>query len=397
MDQFRQAVASSRELPEPAPEAWAHSVALATLIAAHIEAEGGVIDFARFMQQALYAPGMGYYAAGARKFGEGGDFVTAPEISSLFSRCLARQCRQVLAHLGGGDILEFGAGSGVMAADILLELERLERLPESYLIMEVSADLRARQRDTLSEKAPHLLARVQWLDVLPRTPLHGVVLANEVLDAMPVHRFRIEEGGLREAYVAHDNGRFLWRHAAPGPVLAHSPVAQWCAGLAPGYESEYNAMLGPWLASLDEALSRGVVILVDYGFPRHEFYHPQRNGGTLMCHYRHRSHPDPLILVGLQDITAHVDFTAVAEAAQQAGFAVAGFTNQAYFLLALGLTGMLAEVNPVDVRRQLQLAQEIKKLTLPNEMGELFKAMALTKGVDIGLEGFALNDQRARL
>ncbi len=385
------------DLPAPAPEAQAHSAQLASLIADEIARQGGRISFARFMELALYAPGLGYYAAGARKFGAGGDFVTAPEISPLFSRCLARQCREVLAELGGGDILEFGAGSGVMAADLLRELEQQEQLPRHYFILEVSAELRTRQRETLAAKAAHLLARVVWLDAWPQAPLRGVVLANEVLDAMPVHRFRVEAQGLSEAYVGMRDGRFIEQFAAPGPELGRRELAQALAGLPPGYVSEYNAAAAPWLQGIAQALDQGVVLLIDYGFPRHEFYHPQRTGGTLMCHYRHRAHPDPLVFIGLQDITAHVDFTLIAEAALAAGFAVRGFTSQAYFLLALGLTEMLAELNPVDIRAQLEYAQQIKKLTLPNEMGELFKVMALAKGMDRPLQGFALNDQRQRL
>ncbi|MEW5757625.1 MAG: SAM-dependent methyltransferase [Pseudomonadota bacterium] len=388
---------AAEDLPAPAPEAQAHSERLRALIIDEIGRCGGRISFARFMELALYAPGLGYYAAGARKFGAGGDFVTAPEISPLFSRCLARQCREVLAGLGGGDILEFGAGSGVMAADILLELERLGQLPCRYFILELSAELRARQRETLTTKTAHLLERVVWLETWPQQPLRGVVLANEVLDAMPVHRFRVEEHGLSQAYVVLSDGRFTEQFAEPGPELSQRDLVQVVAELPPGYVSEYNAAAAPWLQGIASALEQGVVLLIDYGFPRREFYHPQRASGTLMCHYRHRAHSDPFVFVGLQDITAHVDFTLIAEAALAAGFEVRGFTSQAYFLLALGLTELLAEVNPVDVRAQLEYAQQIKKLTLPNEMGELFKVMALAKGMDLPLQGFALNDQRQRL
>ncbi|OGT18830.1 MAG: hypothetical protein A2V90_01810 [Gammaproteobacteria bacterium RBG_16_57_12] len=385
------------DLPLPTPEAQRHSEQLIAQIRAEMEAHGGRLDFARYMALALYSPGLGYYAAGARKFGAAGDFVTAPEISPQFSRCLARQCQQVLAQLPGGAILEFGAGTGAMAGDILLELERCHALPSHYFILDVSAELRQRQQQTLLQRVPRLLDRVQWLDRLPIGGFRGVVLANEVLDAMPVHRFQITAEGYNEIYVAWQGERFAWSHERPGAALEAWYRAATPAGLAPGYESEVNLAIAPWLAGLVDSLAAGAVLLIDYGFPRHEYYHPQRSGGTLMCHYRHRAHPDPLILPGLQDITAHVDFTAVAEAALDAGFEVLGFTNQAYFLLALGLAESVAEVNPLDTRAQLELAQQIKKLTLPSEMGELFKVMALGKGLDMTLRGFTLNDQRGRL
>lgn len=382
------------KLPLPDGDALAHCANVVQALCDDIDAHGGLIDFARFMELTLYAPGLGYYAAGARKFGSAGDFVTAPEISSLFSRCLARQCQQVLSQTGG-DILEFGAGSGAMAADILVELEQLDCLPERYLIMEVSADLRQRQQEILQARVPHLIERTHWLDHLP-PQFTGVVLGNEVLDAMPVQLFRVEQDGVSLAQVGHDTNGFHWAYT-PVTDLTQYGLAEITQELAPGYQSEINCHIGPWLVSLANSLQQGVVILLDYGFPRHEYYHPQRGDGTLMCHYRHHAHGDPLILPGLQDITAHVDFTAVAEAAVAAGLDVSGFTNQAYFLLGLGLTDFLNEINPVDTRRQIELAQQVKKLTLPNEMGELFKVIALTKGCDFALRGFSLNDQRVRL
>lgn len=380
------------ELPLPEGDALAHCTRAVQHICRDIDHHQGSIDFAQFMALALYAPGLGYYAAGTRKFGEDGDFVTAPEISPLFSRCLARQCQQVLAQTGGV-ILEFGAGSGTMAADILSELEQLDSLPSQYLIMEVSADLRQRQRETIEQKIPQLVDRVQWLEQLPEQ-FHGVVVANEVLDAMPVQRFRVEADGISRAMVRHDASGFHWSYQ---PWAVDAQLAEITRTLPTGYESEINTHITPWLATLTERMTQGAVLLIDYGFPRHEFYHPQRDTGTLMCHYRHRAHVDPLILPGLQDITAHVDFTAVAEAAVAAGFDVSGYTNQAYFLLALGLTELVAEINPADTRTQIILAQQIKKLTLPSEMGELFKVIGLTKDCDLPLRGFSFNDQRNRL
>lgn len=382
------------------PAEQVHSERLSALICDEIAANGGQITFARYMGLALYAPGLGYYSAGSHKLGEAGDFVTAPELSPLFSRCVARQCEQVLAHMGGGDILEVGAGSGVMAADVLAELETRDCLPGCYFILEVSADLRQRQQQTVAARVPHLAGRVYWLDALSVAGFQGVVLANELLDAMPVHVFGVAEKASYERYVACGDGRFIW---SDGP-LSDARLAERIVALAdargefaPGYVSEINLAAEDWLRSIAALLTRGMVLLIDYGFPRHEYYHAQRSGGTLMCHYRHRAHPDPLVLPGLQDITAHVDFTALAEVASEAGLTVAGFTTQAYFLLSSGLNEMMAASDPNDVRQHVLLMQQVKKLTLPSEMGELFKVMALTRDVDVPLLGFTFQDQRRRL
>ncbi len=383
------------ELPPPDAAQQAHSEQLQAHIREAIIAEGGHINFAHFMQLALYAPGLGYYSAGSRKFGEGGDFVTAPEVSCLFSRALARQCQEVLARIQG-DILEFGAGRGVMAADILAELQRLDCLPEHYFILEISADLRQRQRETINEKVPELAGRVVWLDALPES-FEGVVLGNEVLDAMPVHRFRIHQGEPREQVVVWDGERFaLDESALDAALYTRLKALQAEFALDEGYESEINLMAEEWVSGLGSWLKRGVALLIDYGFPAAEYYHAQRSGGTLMCHYRHRAHDDALTLIGLQDITAHVDFTAIAEAAVATGLSVRGFANQANFLIGCGLTEILA-AEECDTRHQLSRAAEVKTLTLPAEMGELFKVIALTKGWEGGLRGFALRDERSRL
>jgi SAM-dependent MidA family methyltransferase len=394
---FKGQPVSASELPSPSAEALAHSERLAALIREVMDDSGGRIGFDRFMELALYAPGLGYYSAGSRKFGEAGDFVTAPELSSLFSRCLAAQCAEVLEGLGGGEILEFGAGSGVMAADILAELERLDRLPARYGILELSAELRSRQLATIREGVPHLAERVQWLDSLPEPGFSGVVLANEVLDAMPVHRFHIREGEPLELCVVWNGERFELDEDAPDALLYQRlKVLQRDYALGEGYSSEINLRAEEWVGALGGFLERGVALLIDYGFPRSEFYHPQRSSGTLMCHYRHRAHDDALILPGLQDITAHVDFTAVGEAALAAGLAVRGYTSQANFLIANGLTELLAQ-DGEDLKQQLILAAQVKRLTMPGEMGELFKVMALTRRWDRPLQGFALRDERGRL
>lgn len=344
-------------------------------------AEHGPITFAKFMQLALYAPGLGYYSAGSRKFGKEGDFVTAPEISSLFSVCIAKQCQQVLTYLNQADILELGAGSGVMAADILLELNKQHCLPEHYFILEISADLKERQQVLLKERLPDFFDRIIWLDKLPET-FSGIMLANEVMDAMPVHRFK---GSSQEYYVDSQSERFYWKLAKPSSSELANAIKR--LDLPENYSSEINLQLPAWLQSLSDCLEKGVLLALDYGFPRHEYYHPERSMGTLMCHHRHKTHDNPLILVGLQDITAHVDFSAVVEGAEKAGFALAGYTHQAQFLLNLGLADLAAAAMTDDISR-FEISQQIKLLTLPSEMGELFKAIALSKNVEMDLLGF---------
>jgi SAM-dependent MidA family methyltransferase len=355
------------------------------------------------MEMVLYEPGLGYYRAGSTKLGRAGDFITAPEISTLFGRCIARQIAQVLGALGGGCVLEFGAGSGRLAVDVLNELETHDALPERYFIMEVSGELRARQRSTLERAVPHLAVRVQWLDTLPPQAMIGVMLANEVLDAMPVARVRKRAaGGWCELCVACDQEAFAWQE---GPVISSGPLAlqldaieSQCGGELPaGYTTEINLHLMPWFRTLSDSLERGAVVVIDYGYSRREYYHPERRDGTLLCHYRHRVHDDPFLLVGLQDITASVDFSAAAEAADAAGFEVAGYTTQAQFLLALGLTDVLTSAAEAEPAHWLALAQQAKQLTIPSEMGERFKVLAVTKNFVQPLRGFALANQLQRL
>ncbi|MBI3345199.1 MAG: class I SAM-dependent methyltransferase [Gammaproteobacteria bacterium] len=388
------------ELPVPDEDSLRHSQRLAELIRDGIERQGGRITFARYMELALYAPGLGYYSAGLNKFGAAGDFVTAPEISPLFARCVARQCRQVLQALGGGDILEFGAGSGAMAADLLAELEVLNSLPQQYFILEISAELRERQRATLIQRIPHLSGRVIWLDEFPKQKLRGFVFANEVLDAMPVHRFQLDAEGISELYVACKDDKFAWR-AGPvsDPALAER-IAEICVAspdLKPGYISEINLAAPAWVRTVAAAIESGMLLLIDYGYPRHELYHPERDCGALLCHYRHHAHDDPFLYPGLQDIAAHVDFTALAEAGHEAGLDVAGYTTQANFLIACGLTELASQTHSAEARPRIQLADEIKRLTLPGEMGEVFKVLALTRDFNGPVLGFSLRDFRSRL
>jgi len=405
-------------LPAPDPVAAAHSARLVDLLRATIADAGGAISFARFMDLALYAPGLGYYRAGARKFGSGGDFVTAPELSPLFSRCLARQCQEILAALGGGQILELGAGSGVMAADLLLELRALNALPERYAILELSGELRDRQRQTLARRAPEVLDRVVWLDQPPEPEFRGIVLGNEVLDALPVERFRITAHGPRRLMVRWTEAGLAWAEGDEDPAVtaAIAGIEADLGGRLPeDYRSEYIPHLQDWLRTIAEPLAAGALLFVDYGYPRRAYYHPERTTGTLLCHYRHRAHDDPLILPGLQDITASVDFTAVAQAARAVGLDVAGYTRQNYFLFGCGLMDLLADQippnpplekgggeaggisSPTDTVRYLEQARQVKLLTLPGEMGDRFQAIALTRNLTLPLRGFSFRDERDRL
>ncbi len=387
------------DLPQPASDAIALSETLCALIAREIEAAGGAIPFSRYMELCLYAPGLGYYSAGQRKFGAGGDFVTAPEVSSLFGRCLARCCAEVLQQTGGGDVLEFGAGSGRLAVDLLGELDVLGCLPRQYFILERSADLQQRQQQLLHRELPALSERVVWLDSLPPAGFRGVMLANEVLDAMAVERFHWSGAAAAQSFVAQGAAGFEWRERpveTPALQAAIDSLVKDC-DLPAGYVSEINLSLDPWLRSVAGRLEEGLLLLVDYGYERDEYYHPQRSSGTLMCHYRQRAHDDPFLWPGLQDITAHVDFTAVAEAATAAGLAVSGYTNQAWFLLDCGLESLLADAGPTDTAAYLQLAQQAKTLILPGEMGERFKCIALTRNIEQELPGFRMQDFRHRL
>ena len=356
----------------------------------------GDIPFVDFMQQALYAPKVGYYSAGLQKFGLDGDFITAPELTPLFGQTLANQCQQVLMNLSEPILFEFGAGSGRLCVDLLTALEQLNCLPLAYHILEVSSNLRHRQQELIQREIPHLAERVIWLESWPQKPFRGVILANEVLDAMPVHRFLQTSEGIMEGYVSLDSNHNLIEIFKP---CTNQRLLKEVEAVLPKeqipYYSEINLFIEDWIQQCHAMLIQGAMFLIDYGFPRHEYFHPDRNSGTLMCHYRHHAHTNPLVHLGEQDITAHVDFTQVAEAAHTAGFHVAGYTNQASFLLANGLLSLLEQ--PREARDQLKAQQAVKQLVQPSEMGELFKVIALTKQIDFALNGFQLQDKRASL
>ena len=393
-------------LPSLSPDEERHSRTAAAHIREQIVAAGGWLSFETFMELALYAPGLGYYSAGSVKIGASGDFVTAPEVSDLFSRCVARQCADVLAETGG-EILELGAGTGRMAAIILESLAEIGVLPDRYAILEVSADLADRQRARIQQLPPSLCERVVWLDRLPRTPIRGVILANEVLDALPFQRFVVRGGEVCELGVGINGDSFEWHErssagddaspahrgdAAPSVIalLRDLPFA-----LADGYTSEICPRVAPWIAGVGECLGHGALLLFDYGLPRAHYYHPQRADGTLRCYFKQRAHDDPFINIAVQDITAWVDFTRVAEAALDAQLDVAGFATQAGFLLGTGIEALTAEATGATQRARL--AGEARRLLLPGEMGESFKVMALCRNLQQPLRGFAHQDLRRSL
>ena len=397
-EKLYQSAIDSKDLPVPGKIAQQHSEELIALIKNEINKNEGAISFQRYMELTLYAPGLGYYAAGSAKLGEEGDFVTAPEISPLFSQALANAILPALEK--EQIILEVGAGRGRMAADILVYLKQQNKLPKEYWILELSADLRERQKNTIEETASELIDRVKWLDALP-DQFSGIVLANELLDAMPVQLFQKKENDINDVHVTWKDEKFSFQLNSSFDSRLISRVkdieAELGTELDSGYVSEINFAAEDWLKSIAERLQQGVIVLIDYGFPRHEYYHAQRTQGTLMCHYRHRTHPDAFVYPGLQDITAHVDFTAMADAALETNMKVIGYTNQASFLMGAGLIELAALNDATDVKQQMEIATQIKKLTLPHEMGELFKVIGFSKNCDVVLSAFEFRDLREYL
>jgi len=396
--QLYQSARETKELPVPDEIAQHHSKKLIALIKSEIEQNDGAISFQRYMELALYAPGLGYYAAGSAKLGEEGDFITAPEISPLFSQTLANAILPALEN--DQIILEVGAGRGRMAADILVYLKQKNRLPKQYWILELSADLRERQKQTITEIIPDFVENVKWLEELPNA-FTGVVLANELLDAMPVQLFQKTENDINDVNVIWAGNKFSFQlKSSFDQRLVHrvkNIETKLEKEFDAGYVSEINFAAEDWVKSIAASLQQGIIILIDYGFPRHEYYHEQRAQGTLMCHYRHRTHPDVFVYPGLQDITAHVDFTAMADAALEVDLKVIGYTNQASFLMGAGLLELSAINEEGNVEQQMEMASQVKKLTLPHEMGELFKVIGFSKNCDVSLPAFEFRDMREYL
>ncbi|WP_424682028.1 class I SAM-dependent methyltransferase [Frateuria sp. YIM B11624] len=377
-------------LPDPGPDERAHSDRLLQLLRTQI-ASHGPMPFAQYMERCLYAPGLGYYSAGKTKFGEAGDFVTAPELGGLFAQCVANAVQPVLAMLGAdADFLELGGGSGAFAEAALRAFDAVGTLPRRYLILEPSADLRERQRERLAAALPEALnARVAWLDRPPEAEWRGVLFANEVVDALPTTRFTLRAGEVYEEHVTLDGEGRLMRTDRPADALVAGAVRHLERDLgqpfADGYRSEVLPQLPYWIQAVAGTLTAGVMLFVDYGYVRREYYLPERSDGTLMAHYRHHAHNDPLHWPGLNDLTASVDFTALAEAGNSAGFGVAAYLPQAQFLLASGLQAAFeqAHAQAGDDFARHRLAQEVRRLTMPEQMGERFQAMLFARGLDV--------------
>lgn len=397
---------SVNSLPLPDKDAEEHSIKVKQCLLDKIAIKGS-LSFTEYMQTVLYEPGLGYYSAGSTKLGAEGDFITAPEISSLFSESLAQAILPALTEIENCSILEVGAGSGQMAVAILSYLERNNSLPAHYYILELSADLRLRQLKLIQENIPSLAERVVWLDSIPDN-LNAVVLSNELLDAMPVVRFRKEQHGIAIEHVVEVEGQFhlsyklvenddITRRVEKRVEEIESETSKFDIG----FISEINFNAEDWLELIAGKLNAGIIILIDYGYPRHEYYHPERNKGTLNCFYRHRHHGNPFIYPGLQDLTAHIDFTAIADAGINNSLSLIGYTSQSSFLFGAGIAH-LAEMRSEkfaddNIMSQIEMANEVKKLTMPYEMGEIVKVIGFSKNCTITLEAFHFKDMRDHL
>ncbi len=391
------------DLPEPDEAARAHSAELVARIAETIRAEGGAIPFSRYMELALYVPDLGYYSAGAQKFGRAGDFVTAPELGPLFAQCVAEAVAPLLGAMPGAQFLELGGGSGAFAQDALVHLALLDALPARYAILEPSADLRGRQRERLEAMLPAaLFERVAWLDGPPQEDWRGVLFANEVLDALPATRFAVRGGALFEEFVARDGGGNFLRVDQPADAFLDAAVRHieryLGAPLPDGLRSEVLPQLPYWIQAVGGLLREGAMLFADYGQPRRDYYAPERSQGTLRGFYRQRLIEDPFLWTGLADLTASVDFTALAEAGVGAGFELAGYSTQAGFLLGNGLAECFQRLHDLapDEASRYALSQQAKQLTLPGAMGEAFQVMGFERGVCLG-HAFSRGDLRWRL
>ncbi len=366
-------------LPSPPNDLIEHSNTLSALIRDEITASGGAIGFDRYFELCQYAPGLGYYSAGLSKFGAGGDFVTAPGLGDVFARCIAVTLVPMLKAMPGASILEVGCGTGAMAADILQALHDQNALPARYWLLERSADLRQRQRETIEKRVPELLGLVEWLDAPPSAPWQGVVLGNEIVDALPTQRFEISADGARELCVCSRGSGFEYTLGTPMPSILTRLGADLLGALPLGYRSEIQPQLSPWLAGLSASMQRGLVLLFDYGYPRHEFYLPERSTGTLVCHYQQRMFDAPFWYPGLVDLSSSVEFTALAEAGAGCGLTLAAYMSQAEFLVNGALAQVLENLADISERARLALTRQVRILTLPGEMGERIKLMAFAR------------------
>ncbi len=387
-------------LPRPVQTDSIQSGKLCRHIQKLITQSGGSISFEQYMSACLYQPALGYYNTDGDRIGEAGDFITAPEVSSLFSKCLANQCTEILNQTDGDIILELGAGTGRMACDILQALEKQDTLPKEYWILELSAALRKQQQVFLGETIPHLYPYIRWFETLPKKTFTGVILGNEILDALPFCRFIKMATSFHEIRVGFDKRGFVWKETPADSSLLDALKridASLKRPLPDTYISELNRRVEDWLNMLQKSLKRGVMLFIDYGFSGDDYYHPEQSGGRLLCHYRHHAHADPFYYPGLQDITAPVDFTAVANAACALGLDISGYTTQTCFLLANGLENLITATHSMDIKVQTQTAQQVRMLTMPDQMGERFKVIALSKKHDQPLSGFSMMNGRLRL
>lgn len=389
-------------LPQPGDAEIAHSEQLSLRVRQKIRESSGWIPFSQYMQMALYEPGLGYYSAGLQKFGEKGDFITSPELGSLFAKSLARPVAKCIEEIPECHLIEFGAGSGKLAGDLLLALQQAEKLPEAYWIIELSADLQQRQREYLSSLPTDLFDRVKWLNELPEQKINAVVVANEVLDAMPVKRFCQYQNSLSELGVGLESEELVLQYQSANHELSQAIEKSGLelmrdAAQEKPYCSEINTHIYPWLNALSQSLNKMAVYIIDYGYPRAEYYSAERSEGTFMGYYQHRAIDTPLWYPGLQDLTAFVDFTALAEAALELGLDVDGFTSQGNFLVNCGLADIVESTHCATEIEKLQLIQQMKTISLPGEMGERFKVLGISRDLKNNIAGFEMRDQRYRL
>jgi len=393
-------VVNSKGFPHIDRLALANSKEVSLLLTQAVASHGGRISFDQFMDIAMFAPGRGYYDSANRIFGDNGDFTTAPEISPFFGQCLARQILQVMATTGQTNILEFGAGSGILAQTILTELEKHDRLPQAYHIYDISPSLRKRQFTLLKDKVPNLIDRFVWLDDIPEH-FDGIIIANEVLDAMPVHRVVFRKNRLhKETYVTLKNGKLIFEDGPLSSIELQKEmekIMQARPDIKDGYRSEINLGLKHWVARISQSLGQGLLLLIDYGFTRREYYQPIHYQGNLMCYLQHRAHDDPLLYPGIQDVTCHVDFSLVAEAFQEQSLDVAGYTNQCFFLAGCGLEALYEEMDTSDQEEIIDRTLGLQQLIMPSAMGETFKVIALTKGFNEDLIGFSSSNKKDSL